>query len=112
MKKFTVMFFLPLFLSAQQFADVVYTDGKIWTVDTSRPEAVKGPWSLFRQRNIFPNSSKVQPPSAIFHDGWTLMKNNEESKTSEALETSEVCIIDSIETQTVLLPIHPQVRCS
>jgi len=38
MKKF-LFFLLPLFLSAQQSADIIFINGKIWTVDTTRPEA-------------------------------------------------------------------------
>ncbi|MBI2428061.1 MAG: amidohydrolase [Ignavibacteriales bacterium] len=39
MKKFTFLLLLPGILIAQQSADVVFTNGKIWTVDASKPEA-------------------------------------------------------------------------
>ncbi len=60
MKKITVLFFLPLFLSAQQFADVVYTNGKIWTVDTSKPEAEAV--AVFNGKIIAVGSSKEMKP--------------------------------------------------
>lgn len=39
MKKFTPLFFLPLLLFSQQSADIIFTNGKIWTVDKTKPEA-------------------------------------------------------------------------
>lgn len=38
MKKSFFLFFLPLFLSSQQSADIIFINGKIWTVDKSKPE--------------------------------------------------------------------------
>lgn len=39
MKRIILLFCFPLFLYSQQFADIVFTNGKIWTVDKTRPEA-------------------------------------------------------------------------
>ncbi|MCK9410307.1 MAG: amidohydrolase, partial [Bacteroidetes bacterium] len=39
MKKIIVLFSLPLFLFSQHYVDIVFTNGKIWTVDPSKPEA-------------------------------------------------------------------------
>ncbi|MEW5799117.1 MAG: amidohydrolase [Bacteroidota bacterium] len=39
MKKFSVLLLLPLLLIAQQSADIIFTNGKIWTVDKTKPEA-------------------------------------------------------------------------
>jgi predicted amidohydrolase YtcJ len=38
--KYSILFFLlPVLLFSQQYADIVFTNAKIWTVDPSRPEA-------------------------------------------------------------------------
>lgn len=39
MKKLLLLFAIPLCLFAQQYADVVFINGKIWTVDRAQPEA-------------------------------------------------------------------------
>jgi predicted amidohydrolase YtcJ len=39
MKKIIALFCVPVFLFSQQYADIVFTNGKIWTVDPGRPEA-------------------------------------------------------------------------
>lgn len=39
MKKIFLFLFLPIVLCAQQYADVVFTNAKIWTVDKQKPEA-------------------------------------------------------------------------
>lgn len=39
MRTAAALFLLPLLLSAQQYADIIFTNGKIWTVDAAKPEA-------------------------------------------------------------------------
>lgn len=39
MSRFFLLLLLPALLYPQQFADVIYTNGRIWTVDPARPEA-------------------------------------------------------------------------
>jgi hypothetical protein len=39
MKNFFCLLLFPFFAFAQQFADIVFTNGKIWTVDRVQPEA-------------------------------------------------------------------------
>ncbi len=39
MKKSFLFFFFPFILFAQQSAEIVFVNGKIWTVDSSKPEA-------------------------------------------------------------------------
>lgn len=39
MYRFFLLLILPAVLFPQQYADVIYTNGRIWTVDSARPEA-------------------------------------------------------------------------
>jgi predicted amidohydrolase YtcJ len=39
MNKSIILLFLPFLLCAQQSADIVFTNGKLWTVDNTKPEA-------------------------------------------------------------------------
>ena len=39
MRTAAALFLLPLLLSAQQYADIIFTNGKLWTVDAAKPEA-------------------------------------------------------------------------
>lgn len=39
MKKIFFLLWLPVLMAAQQYADVVFTNAKIWTVDSKKPEA-------------------------------------------------------------------------
>lgn len=39
MKNIIVLFLLPVLVFSQQYADIVFTNGRIWTVDSVRPEA-------------------------------------------------------------------------
>jgi predicted amidohydrolase YtcJ len=39
MKNLLAVFLVPIFAFSQQWADVIYTNGKIWTVDKAHPEA-------------------------------------------------------------------------
>ncbi|MEI7906653.1 MAG: amidohydrolase, partial [Bacteroidota bacterium] len=57
MKNLFFLLFVPFFISAQQSADVVFTNGKIWTVDSSAPEAEAV--AVFNGRIINVGSSKA-----------------------------------------------------
>jgi len=60
MKQIYLLVFLPLMLVAQQYADIVFINGKIWTVDDSKPEAEAV--AVFNGRIIAVGSTKeIQP---------------------------------------------------
>lgn len=60
MKHIYLLVFLPLMLVAQQYADIVFINGKIWTVDDSKPEAEAV--AVFNGRIIAVGSTKeIQP---------------------------------------------------
>jgi predicted amidohydrolase YtcJ len=55
MKKLIALLCFPVILFSQQFADIVFTNGKIWTVDPAKPEAEAV--AVFRGRILAVGSS-------------------------------------------------------